>query len=169
MIEKFLFKFGGRMPVGVCAVRSDMVVSVGMRDRMRVDVAAVEMREGVPVRIGVVTHERIDDDKRRPRDHHAQRREIHPRQPFLQQDEREQCPHERRNSIVGARFRRPERVLRANVKEDAESVGHKAERKRDGDMREAWHCLMPDDGDRKRAESGEHAFQDDSGADALRS
>lgn len=35
------------MPVGVCAVRSDMVVSVGMRDRMRVDVAAVEMREGV--------------------------------------------------------------------------------------------------------------------------
>ena len=33
------------MPVGVCAVRSDMVVSVGMRDRMRVDVAAVEMHE----------------------------------------------------------------------------------------------------------------------------
>ena len=32
------------MPVGVCAVRSDMVVSVGMRDCMRVDVAAVEMR-----------------------------------------------------------------------------------------------------------------------------
>ena len=40
------------MPVGVCAVRSEMVVSVGMRDRMRVDVAAVEMREGVLVRMG---------------------------------------------------------------------------------------------------------------------
>ena len=75
------------MPVGVFAVRSDMVVPVGMRDRMRVDVAAVEMREGVLVRMGVVPHERIDDDKRRPCDHHAQRREIHPRQPFLQQDE----------------------------------------------------------------------------------
>ena len=38
--------------MGVCAVRSEMVVSVGMRDRMRVDVAAVEMREGVLVRMG---------------------------------------------------------------------------------------------------------------------
>ena len=38
------------MPVGVCAIRSYMVVSVGMRDRMRVDVAAVKMREGVLVR-----------------------------------------------------------------------------------------------------------------------
>ena len=59
------------MPVGVCAVRSEMVVSVGMRDRMHVDVAAVEMREGVLVRMSVVPHERIDHDKRRPRDHHA--------------------------------------------------------------------------------------------------
>ena len=50
------------MPVGVCAVRSEMVVSVGMRDRMRVDVAAVEMREGVLVRMGVVPHERGDVD-----------------------------------------------------------------------------------------------------------
>ena len=115
MIEKFLFKFGGRMPVGVCAVRSEMVVSVGMRDRMRVDVAAVEMREGVLVRMGVVPHERIDHDKRRPRDHHAQRHEIHPRQTLFQQDEREQRSHERRNGIVGARFRRPERVLRADA------------------------------------------------------
>ena len=37
------------MPVGVCAVRSEMVVFVGMRDRMRVDVTAVKMREGVRV------------------------------------------------------------------------------------------------------------------------
>lgn len=48
------------MPVGVYTVRSEMVVSVGMRDRMRVDVAAVEMREGVLVRMGVVPHERGD-------------------------------------------------------------------------------------------------------------
>ena len=33
-------QFGGGMPVGVCAVRPEMVVSVGMRDCMRVDVAA---------------------------------------------------------------------------------------------------------------------------------
>ena len=92
-----------------------MIVSVGMRDRMRVDVAAVEMREGVLVRMGVVPHERIDHDKRRPCDHHAQRREIHPRQALLQQDEREQRPHERRNGIVGTRFRRAERVLRADA------------------------------------------------------
>ena len=50
------------MPVGVCTVRSEMVVFVGMRDRMRVDVAAVEMREGVLVRMGVVPHERGDVD-----------------------------------------------------------------------------------------------------------
>ena len=115
MIEKFRFKFGGRMPVGVCVVRSEMAVSVSMRDRMGVDIAAVEMCEGVLVRMGVVPHERIDHDKRRPRDHHAQRHEIHPRQPFLQQDEREQRPHERRNGIVGARLRRAERVLRADA------------------------------------------------------
>ena len=99
MIEKFLFKFGGRMPVVVCAVRPEMVVSVGMRDRMRVDVAAVKMREGVLVRMGVVPHERIDHDKRRPCDHHAQRREIHPRQTLLQQDEREQRPHSRNSTF----------------------------------------------------------------------
>ena len=103
------------MPVGVCAVRSEMVVSVGMRDRMRVDVAAVEMREGVLVRMGVVPHERIDHDKHRARDHHAQRHEIHPRQTLFQQDERKQRPHERRNGIVGTRFRRAERVLRADA------------------------------------------------------
>ena len=40
MIEKFRFKFGGRMPVGVCVVRSEMAVSVSMRDRMGVDIAA---------------------------------------------------------------------------------------------------------------------------------
>ena len=103
------------MPVGVCAVRSEMAVSVSMRDRMGVDVAAVEMREGVLVRMGVVPHERIDHDKRRPRDHHAQRHEIHPRQALLQQDEREQRPYKRRNGIVGTRFRRAERVLRADA------------------------------------------------------
>ena len=92
IINKISFKYGGGMPVGVCAVHSEMVVSVGMRDRMRVDVAAVKMREGVLVRMGVVPHERIDHDKRRPRDHHAQRRKIHPRQALLQQDEREQRP-----------------------------------------------------------------------------
>ena len=48
--------------MGVCAVRSEMVVSVGVRNRMRVDVAAVEMREGVLVRMGVVPHERGDVD-----------------------------------------------------------------------------------------------------------
>ena len=35
-------------------------------------------------------------------------------------------------------------------------------------MREAWHRLMPDDGDRKRAESGEHAFQYDDLVGVLR-
>ena len=40
MIEKFLFKYGERMPVGVCAARPEMVVSVDVRDRMRMDVAA---------------------------------------------------------------------------------------------------------------------------------
>ena len=50
------------MPVGVCAVRSEMAVSVSMRDRMGVDVAAVEMREGVLVRMGVVPHERGNVD-----------------------------------------------------------------------------------------------------------
>ena len=63
---------------------------------------------------------------------------------------------------------RAERVLRADVEEDAESVGHKALRKHGGDMREAWHRLMPDDGDRKRAKSGEHAFQYDDLAGVLR-
>ena len=40
IIDKFPFKCGGGMPMGVCTVRSEMVVSVGMRDCMRVDVAA---------------------------------------------------------------------------------------------------------------------------------
>ena len=66
------------MTVRMIAVRHEMVVPVGMGDRMRVDAAAVEMREGVLVRMGVVPHERIDHDKRRARDHHAQRRKIHP-------------------------------------------------------------------------------------------
>ena len=38
------------MPVGVCVVRSEMAVSVSMRDRMGVDIAVVEMCEGVPAR-----------------------------------------------------------------------------------------------------------------------
>ena len=80
------------MAMRVIGVRPEMVMSVGVRNRVRMDVAAVEMREGVLVRMGVVPHERIDHDKRRPRDHHAQRREIHPRQALLQQDEREQRP-----------------------------------------------------------------------------
>jgi len=66
-IDKFSFKHRGRMPVKVCAVRHKMVVSVDVRDRMRVDIAAVEMFEGVLVRISVVAHERIDHDKRRVR------------------------------------------------------------------------------------------------------
>ena len=37
-----------------------------------------------------------------------------------------------------------------------------------GDMREGWHRLMTDDGDCKRAESEEHAFQDDDLVGVLR-
>lgn len=106
----------------VISVRPEMVMSVGMRDRMRMDVAPVKMSEGVLVRMGVVPHERIDHDKRRPRDHHAQRHEIHPRQTLFQQGERKQRPNERRNGIVGTRLRRPEHVLRADVEENAQPV-----------------------------------------------
>ena len=54
------------MAVRVIGVQHKMVVSVGVRDSMRMDIAAVEMCEGVLVRMGVVPHERIDHDKRRP-------------------------------------------------------------------------------------------------------
>ena len=53
------------MLMRVIGIRPEMIVSVDVRDRMGVDVAAVEMREDVLVRTGVVPYERIDDDKRR--------------------------------------------------------------------------------------------------------
>ena len=100
------------MTVRRIAVRHEMVVPVGMGDRVRVDAVAVEMREGVLVRMGVVPHERIDHDKRRPCGHHAKCRKIHPRQILLQQDKRKESPQERRNGIVGTRFRRAARQAR---------------------------------------------------------
>lgn len=54
------FKLGERMLMRVIGIRPEMIVSVDVRDRMRMDVAAVEMREGVLVRMGVVPYERID-------------------------------------------------------------------------------------------------------------
>ena len=62
-----MFQFRDRMVVRVGCVRHEMVVAVGVRDRVRVDVAAVEMRVGMLVRMRVVAHERVDDDEYRPR------------------------------------------------------------------------------------------------------
>ena len=96
-------------------VRPEMVVAVGVGDRVRVDVAAVEMRVSVRMRMRVVPHERIDDDERRPRDHYGERREVDPRQAFLQQQEREKRPDERRGGVVRARLRRAKRILGADI------------------------------------------------------
>lgn len=162
------FKFRERMAVRVGCFSHEMVVAVGVRDRVRVDAAAVEMRVGMRVRMRVVPHERIDHDERRTRDHHGERRKIHPRQVFPQQQERKKRPHERRNGIVGTRLRRPERVLGAHVQEDAEPVGHKAEDKRGGDVRAARQRLLLGDGNDERAESREDSLKNDDLVRALR-
>ena len=62
-----MFQFRDRMVVRMGCVRHEMVVAVGVRDRVRMDAAAVEMRVGVLMRMRVVAHERVDDDEYRPR------------------------------------------------------------------------------------------------------
>ena len=62
-----MFQFRDRMAVRMGSVRHEMVVAVGVRDRVRMDAAAVEMRVGVQMRMRVAAHERVDDDERRPR------------------------------------------------------------------------------------------------------
>ena len=61
-----MFQFRDRMVVRMGYIRHEMVVAVGVRDRMRMNATAVEMRVGVLMRMRVVPHERVDDDERRP-------------------------------------------------------------------------------------------------------
>ena len=76
------------MSVIVVPIRNEVVVFVGVRDRVGMEHPAVEVREGVLVRMGVVTHERIDDDERRAGEHHGECQEICPGKAFLQTKDR---------------------------------------------------------------------------------
>ena len=84
----------------VVPIGKEVVVFVGVRDRVGVEHPAVEVREGVLVLMGVVTHERIDDDERRAGKHHGECQEICPGKASLQKDEGQERPHEWRHGVV---------------------------------------------------------------------
>ena len=114
-----------------------MIMAVGVRDRMRVNAATVKMRVDVLMRMRVMPYERVDDYEPSSRNHHDERAEVDPRQAFFQQKKRNKRPDERRDGVIGARFRGAKHILGAHIQEDAEPVGHEAENER-GAM-----CMKP--------------------------
>ena len=70
---------------------------------------------------------------------------------FAEEDEGEQRAEERRDGVVGARLGRAEAALRADVGENAQSVGDEPQQQRRGDERRGREALADGGGERDRA------------------
>ena len=122
-----MFKFVLRMMMTVVFVLDQMIVLMGVYDRVAVGTPVVGMYKGMLMNVNVVADNSIDDDKRSSRQHDGQSKQKPPGQLLMQDDKRQKRPDERRHRIISAGFRRTKNTLCPDIQKDAETVRHKTE------------------------------------------
>ena len=108
------FQLGNAVRVRMLPVGEAVRVFMRVRDRVRMRGAAMCVRDGMGVRVGMRMCERVDHNADGSGEHHEQRGEKSDCQRLMEQHEREKHADERRGGVIALVFAAP-RLLCARI------------------------------------------------------